>query len=238
MVKLTSNYSTGNLLVDIDTERKDFTMTDLLDPADRLITINGYGTITETEWSDLQPAEIATLLPIPGMPALHIGETPEDEDWLTAIRAAIESAPDLSSEQILMALDRSKVYTQAICDFRVDLYGAASLSPAGVSYVRAPFPDGWLDATTADILLDLAARVYTAWSSGVRVAVNCQAGLNRSSLLVSMLLIRHGFSAQEAIDFLRAERSPLCLVNQHFVDFLLENEKAIATHKVATGAAS
>lgn len=52
------------------------------------------------------------------------------------------------------------------------------------------------------------------------VLVHCQAGLNRSSLVAARALMLAGASADEAIRQIREARSPACLCNPLFEDFL------------------
>ena len=52
------------------------------------------------------------------------------------------------------------------------------------------------------------------------VLVHCQAGLNRSSLVAARALMLEGRSAEDAITTLRAKRSPACLCNRAFEDYL------------------
>lgn len=54
------------------------------------------------------------------------------------------------------------------------------------------------------------------------VFVHCQAGLNRSSLVVAMALIGLGdvSTGQEAIDLIRAKRDPACLCNASFENWV------------------
>lgn len=68
-----------------------------------------------------------------------------------------------------------------------------------------------------DQINDLADMVNSARKEGV-VFVHCQAGLNRSSLVVAVALIRNGDVAngQEAIDLLRSKRDPAVLCNPAF----------------------
>jgi protein-tyrosine phosphatase len=51
--------------------------------------------------------------------------------------------------------------------------------------------------------------------------VHCQAGLNRSSLVVARALILDGMTARDAIDLVREKRSPVCLCNPSFEKWLL-----------------
>jgi len=54
------------------------------------------------------------------------------------------------------------------------------------------------------------------------VLVHCQAGLNRSSLIAARSLMIDGMTADEAITQIRDSRSPACLCNPSFEDWLRE----------------
>jgi protein-tyrosine phosphatase len=60
------------------------------------------------------------------------------------------------------------------------------------------------------------------------VTHNCQAGLNRSSLVVATALMLDGMTAGEAIALIRAVRSPACLCNPAFEEWLLGYAAAAA----------
>lgn len=52
---------------------------------------------------------------------------------------------------------------------------------------------------------------------------NCQAGLNRSALLTArVLMLDDGLTSVEAITLIREQRSPACLCNKAFEDYLLD----------------
>ena len=67
-------------------------------------------------------------------------------------------------------------------------------------------------------------EVIAQWVDNCRqrgvVLVNCQAGLNRSSLVVARALMLEGMTADAAIGLLRARRSPACLCNPAFEAWL------------------
>jgi hypothetical protein len=69
-------------------------------------------------------------------------------------------------------------------------------------------------------LFATAKFAHTEWQSGKRVLIRCQAGLNRSGLVTALVLIREGFSPEEAISMIREKRSPDALFNRQFVEFL------------------
>ena len=65
----------------------------------------------------------------------------------------------------------------------------------------------------------IAAWINVAKKSGP-ILVHCQAGLNRSSLVVARSLMLEGKTADEAIAMLRDNRSPACLCNPVFESYL------------------
>lgn len=66
----------------------------------------------------------------------------------------------------------------------------------------------------------IAAWVNTAAADGP-VLVHCQAGLNRSSLVVARALMLRGLPSGDAIGLIRERRSPACLCNPSFVAHLV-----------------
>ena len=67
--------------------------------------------------------------------------------------------------------------------------------------------------------------VIAAWVNACRksgpVLVHCQAGLNRSSAVVALALMLEGTPAEVAIKTVRQKRSPACLCNPAFEEWLL-----------------
>lgn len=69
---------------------------------------------------------------------------------------------------------------------------------------------------------DLAQQVVSWLDEGKKVLVHCQAGLNRSSLVVArVLMLKYNMKAWEAIKTIRDQRSQTCLCNETFVKHLL-----------------
>lgn len=75
-------------------------------------------------------------------------------------------------------------------------------------------------------LYKMVKYAHTEWKDGNRVLIRCQAGLNRSSLVTALVLIREGYSAEEAITLIRMKRNPNCLFNKEFEKFLLDLDPA------------
>jgi protein-tyrosine phosphatase len=74
-----------------------------------------------------------------------------------------------------------------------------------------------------EIVDDLARLVNTCMKTGP-VLVHCQAGLNRSSLIVARVLMLNGLTAKGAIQRIRLKRSPACLCNKSFEKWLRNKE--------------
>ena len=66
----------------------------------------------------------------------------------------------------------------------------------------------------------MADWVYNEWKSGKKFLVRCQAGWNRSGLVTALALMKDGQKAKDAIDLIRARRSPHALCNEDFVGYL------------------
>jgi len=89
-----------------------------------------------------------------------------------------------------------------------------------VKEMRFAFNDGPLEPWTIQEIEALADWVHKQWKAGDRVLIRCQAGMNRSSLVTALVLIREGMSANDAIELIRNQRSEYCLSNRHFVEYL------------------
>lgn len=59
---------------------------------------------------------------------------------------------------------------------------------------------------------------------GHQVLVHCHSGLNRASLITGRALVARGMNPTQAVDLLRRRRSPECLNNRVFHDWLLDEE--------------
>jgi hypothetical protein len=100
------------------------------------------------------------------------------------------------------------------------LYASAHPVGWGISERRFGFPDSALDENILPDIYAIADWVYEEWKSGKKVLVRCQAGWNRSGLVTALALIKNGYTPQDAIDLIRARRSPYALCNVDFVKSL------------------
>ena len=87
---------------------------------------------------------------------------------------------------------------------------------------RFGFADGPIDDKTFAKVDELATWLHREWKSGKRCLSRCQAGLNRSGAIMALVLMKDGYTADQAINLIRLKRSPQALFNQHFIKKLHE----------------
>ncbi|WKW85907.1 PTPc tyrosine phosphatase [Gordonia Phage PhinkBoden] len=108
--------------------------------------------------------------------------------------------------------------------------------PAGIKHVVSLYPwekytvqhalSSFLEVRMHDSLTQAFDQVdaIAAWVNICRAdgptLVHCQAGLNRSSLVAARALTLSGWEPDEAIALIRKQRSPACLCNYAFEDWL------------------
>ena len=117
----------------------------------------------------------------------------------------------------LFSLAQPSPFDSVVC-----MYGHANPIGYYVREQRFGIADSELDEDSKPEIRQLADWLYSEWKSGKRVAGKCQAGWNRSSLIVALVLLRDGYSAEEAISLIREKRSPNALCNRYFVDYIKE----------------
>lgn len=79
------------------------------------------------------------------------------------------------------------------------------------------------DLPDVDTIYKAAEQVARLRRAGKSVLVHCQAGLNRSSLIMGTYLVKYcRLTGQGAIDLLRRKRSPAVLCNVEFESWLRE----------------
>jgi protein-tyrosine phosphatase len=106
-------------------------------------------------------------------------------------------------------------------DVVISLYRRDGHGPAeGVLHIERLVLDAGLSAEhlrDMHVLADWAAESIRA---GLKVLCRCQAGLNRSSLVAALAMVRLGHGPGEAIEQIRVRRSPNALFNHHFVRYI------------------
>jgi len=89
---------------------------------------------------------------------------------------------------------------------------------------RFAFADGPLDKPTFEKAIELADWLHVKWKNGARSLSRCAMGWNRSGLVMALVLMREGFSSDQAISLIRSKRGPNALCNSDFVKFLHMHE--------------
>ncbi len=112
-------------------------------------------------------------------------------------------------------------------DSVVTLYSHARPLGYFVREQRFGIPDSAIDPLSVPEILQLAEWLHSEFKQGKKVAARCQAGWNRSGLIIALVLLKEGYSADEAISLIRDRRSPNALCNPHFVKFIQE----ISSHR-------
>ena len=108
-------------------------------------------------------------------------------------------------------------------DAILTLYAWAAPARWGVEERRLGFPDRQVIADYVPVIHDLADWAHDRWSSGRRVLIRCQGGMNRSGLLVALTLVRADHRPDAAIELIREKRHPWALNNQSFVRLIGES---------------
>jgi protein-tyrosine phosphatase len=114
--------------------------------------------------------------------------------------------------------------TKADFDTVITMYAYAQAADWHVRELRYGIYDSDMKDFDYEELFELVRSAHKDWLKGKKVLIRCQAGWNRSGLITALVLIRDGMPAQEAIDLIRATRSPHALCNDDFVLFLLKQE--------------
>ncbi len=106
-------------------------------------------------------------------------------------------------------------------DLVVSMYRRSiEFHPTSGEYVEPLFSDSGLTDEVIQQALDASSIVADGIQSGLRVLSRCQAGLNRASLVAGLAMVRLGFSGADAVQLIRARRSPWALCNEEYADFL------------------
>ncbi|MEU7697565.1 dual specificity protein phosphatase family protein [Streptomyces sp. NPDC039028] len=103
----------------------------------------------------------------------------------------------------------------------ISLYTRPGHGPdANIDHLVAEIPDGPLVATQIRTVQQLAHTAARAVQDGRTVLVRCNAGYNRSGLVIAQTLIELGRDSTAAIDLVRQRRSPSALNNRLFEEYL------------------
>lgn len=99
-----------------------------------------------------------------------------------------------------------------------------------VKEIRYPFYDTDINnalGNAEEELADIVRMAHRDWTNGKKILIRCQAGLNRSGLVMGLVLIRAGYTAEEALHLMRSGRSEWCVCNKSFERYLLNVDPEI-----------
>jgi len=107
-------------------------------------------------------------------------------------------------------------------DAIVTMYAWARPADWNIQEFRYGVPDASISDIDLNRLRQAVDFGYDRWKAGDRVLVRCQAGLNRSGLVLALILIKDGLKPEEAIKRIRDNRGPDALFNEDFHAWLLK----------------
>ena len=107
-------------------------------------------------------------------------------------------------------------------DAIVTMYAWARPADWNIQEFRYGVPDASISDIDLNRLRQAVEFGYDRWKAGDRVLVRCQAGLNRSGLVLALILIKDGLAPQEAINRIRENRGSDALFNADFHNWLLQ----------------
>lgn len=127
---------------------------------------------------------------------------------------------------IHLAQTNNRARTDLPFDAIVTMYAWARPADWKIQEFRYGVPDASIKDIDLDRLRQAVEFGYDRWKQGDRVLVRCQAGLNRSGLVLALILIKDGLEPAEAINRIRDNRGPDALFNDSFHAWLISEGKS------------
>ena len=122
---------------------------------------------------------------------------------------------------IHLAQTNNRPRTDLPFDAIVTMYAWARPADWNIQEFRYGVPDASITDIDLDRLRQAVDFGYDRWKQGDRVLVRCQAGLNRSGLVLALILIKDGLTPTQAISRIRDNRGEDALFNRDFHNWLL-----------------
>ncbi len=155
------------------------------------------------KWPDAENHEV--------LPKLFLG----GHQWVENVFQARDSrhskvSEDLSWDYVVSAYVTDWEASWPQCDHRLVLFKDTETG---------------LDDDTWRKIESAVTQVVERWGSGQKVLIRCQAGYNRSGMIMALVLMRLGLSAECAIALLRERRGSDVLINSVFEGYVREREE-------------
>ena len=122
---------------------------------------------------------------------------------------------------IHLAKTNNRPRTDLPFDAIVTMYAWARPADWNVQEFRYGVPDASITDIDLARLREAVEFGYSRWKAGDRVLIRCQAGLNRSGLVMALMLIKDGHAPATAISMIRSGRGEDALFNYDFHNWLL-----------------
>jgi protein-tyrosine phosphatase len=123
---------------------------------------------------------------------------------------------------IHLAKTNNRPRTDLPFDAIVTMYAWARPADWSVQEFRYGVPDASITDIDLARLREAVEFGYARWKAGDRVLIRCQAGLNRSGLVMALMLIKDGHAPATAISMIRSGRGDEALFNNNFCTWLME----------------
>jgi len=114
------------------------------------------------------------------------------------------------------------------------LYPLAHPVPWWTTEYRYGFADGPIEDEDINELFEAAAWAYRRWKSGDTTLIRCRRGINRSAMLLALVLMIDGYTPTRAINLIRKKRSPSALFNPDFEEFLRSSDVCARIERLKT----
>jgi predicted protein tyrosine phosphatase len=131
--------------------------------------------------------------------------------------------PESPEDRTFTDQDGKDVRMTAMVDLEGTVDPNVPLSDLDDVYLYWPIEDK-LRMVDEDTVRSIAHFVSRLMDAGQHVLVHCHSGLNRASLISGRALVARGMQPKDAVALLRARRSPECLNNRVFHDWLLREK--------------
>ena len=141
------------------------------------------------------------------------------ELWSEVLPGLFQGGTD--DDDVFDQLEKPMI-TKKQFDLVVTAYSLANPVDWFVKEIRFGFYDSDMRDFDPSDLQAIVRMAHAEWKRGQRVLIRCQAGMNRSGLIMALVLIREGYTAEDAINLIREKRSKHALFNGRFEKWLRE----------------
>jgi len=174
--------------------------------------------MTEEEWTTLTEEELENL----ERPDYSAIDSYDTQDLWSEVLPGLWQGGTNHTEDMAFSLSpyAKTTVTAKHFDTVVTLYANALPVDWFVKELRFAVYDGNMQDFAPEELFELVKTAHSDWKSGKRVLIRCQAGWNRSGLVMALVLMREGYSAGDAVKLIREKRSSYALCNRTFEKFL------------------